>query len=154
MVKYLHEKAQQESCSSTGLQEGSNLDSFQEATQEWDRLLQLYRGTAANILGYQCAQEGDFKQAVEYWHKSVNGDYAKGHFNLGLCYEQGLGVAADTEKARSHYRVAARQGHAGAMYNLAVMLLREAGPGDREAALDLLDQAASQGVTQVMTKIM
>jgi len=43
-------------------------------------------------------------------------------FNLGVCYADGDGVAKDAEQAVSWYRRAAEAGHAGAQFNLGVVL--------------------------------
>ncbi|MGI6496156.1 MAG: tetratricopeptide repeat protein [Kiritimatiellia bacterium] len=39
---------------------------------------------------------------------------AEAQFNLGLCYDEGEGVAVDKAEAAKWYRKAADQGHAGA----------------------------------------
>ena len=39
-------------------------------------------------------------------------------FNLGIHFDQGLGVAQDFAQAAKWYRLAAQQGHAGAQFNL------------------------------------
>jgi len=46
----------------------------------------------------------------------------KACFFLGVCYERGIGVARDTDKAVEVYTIAADSGHADAQYNLAVLL--------------------------------
>ena len=42
-------------------------------------------------------------------------------YNLGVLYDQGLGVAADAAQALAWYRKAADAGHAGAQYTLGQM---------------------------------
>lgn len=41
--------------------------------------------------------------------------------NLGICYEDGLGVQADKDAALGCYQRAADHGHLGAMLNLAYL---------------------------------
>ena len=41
-------------------------------------------------------------------------------YNLGICYERGLGIEKDMSKAASLYKSAADHGHTGAQYNLGV----------------------------------
>ena len=41
-------------------------------------------------------------------------------YNLGICYERGLGIERDMPKAASLYMSAAEHGHTGAQYNLGV----------------------------------
>lgn len=45
---------------------------------------------------------------------------AEAQFNLGICYNSGLGVTKDYEEAVKWYRKAAEQGFADAQFNLAV----------------------------------
>lgn len=59
---------------------------------------------------------------------------------VGRCYELGWGVAVDAARAEQCYRVAAGQGLAEAMYNLATQLALRA---DHEAALDWFRRAAA-----------
>ena len=42
-------------------------------------------------------------------------------YNLGVRYENGLGVIQDYKNAATWYRLAAEQGHANAQYNLGAM---------------------------------
>ena len=41
-------------------------------------------------------------------------------YNLGICYERGLGVERDMSKAGIFYKSAAEHGHTGAQYNVGV----------------------------------
>ena len=56
---------------------------------------------------------------VDLRAKAEQGD-ASAQFNLGLAYEDGLGVAKDQVEAAKWYRKAAEQGHAKAQFNLGV----------------------------------
>ena len=48
--------------------------------------------------------------AIDCFEKSRNMMYAKASFNLGVCYEKGLGVRQDLEKAISYFNEAAERG--------------------------------------------
>ena len=41
-------------------------------------------------------------------------------FNLGVRYENGMGVIKDLKEAAKYYQLAAQQGHADAQYNLGI----------------------------------
>jgi len=56
--------------------------------------------------------------------------FAPGHFDLGSCYEQGLGVQRDLDQARYHYELAVEGGFGFAGYQLA-MLYHSGGLGGR-----------------------
>mmetsp|Transcript_17105 Transcript_17105/g.47737 ORF Transcript_17105/g.47737 Transcript_17105/m.47737 type:complete len:881 (+) Transcript_17105:198-2840(+) len=62
--------------------------------------------------------------------------------NLGICYEDGLGVEADQEAARGCYQAAADLGHLGALVNLAYL---QFDMGDIPAARMSFELAASRG---------
>lgn len=71
------------------------------------------------------------KRGVRSWRKhndagsipgstaAVCGIYAPAQDNLGVMYDKGAGVPADTEEARKWYRLAAEQGYGSAAANLA-----------------------------------
>lgn len=71
---------------------------------------------AQNLLGvvyYDQAYDGqgDFSDAVFWFQKAAEQDFAPSKYRLGWCYEYGQGVAKDKNKARSLYEQAAEQGH-------------------------------------------
>ena len=52
----------------------------------------------------------DYHKAVEYFTKAAElGDF-EAQYNLGVCYEEGLGVPKDLNKAINWYKPAAEQG--------------------------------------------
>lgn len=65
--------------------------------------------------------------------------------NLGICYENGAGVAKDPERAVEWYEKAAQLGHASAMCCLGFCYKDGVGvPKDEEKAAELFQQAAEQ----------
>ena len=90
---------------------------------------------------------GDYRRAREIWTElSDNGDPVA-QFNLGVLYDEGLGIPADPAKARSLWQRAATAGLTRAVHNLALLEIDQAsqGKGDLKAARALLEQAAEAG---------
>eukprot|EP00956_Cyclotella_meneghiniana_P035309 scaffold113655_cov23-Cyclotella_meneghiniana.AAC.1 len=70
---------------------------------------------------YEKGQYGlpvDQSKAFELLQHSSELGSAAGHFNLGISYDDGVGVEQDTKKAFHHYQIAAMMGHVGARHNL------------------------------------
>lgn len=94
------------------------------------------------------------EKAVEWYRKAAEQGLAKAQCNLGVCYENGEGVAKDQAIAVQWYRKAAEQGLALAQYNLG--LLYEKGDGvdkDITKAVDWYRKAAGQGHKDAVTRI-
>ncbi|XP_057367396.1 uncharacterized protein LOC130688429 [Daphnia carinata] len=94
------------------------------------------------------------REALNCFRESKKLGSIKGAYNLGLCYEQGIGTIIDKEKAVAHYEEAARNNHPAAQYNLGLLLYRRyltdesSKENDITRAYDLLRQAAQQGVEE------
>ncbi len=56
----------------------------------------------------------DFAEAVKWFRKAAEQNLADAQYNLGICYDQGRGVAKDDAEAVKLYREAANQGYAEA----------------------------------------
>jgi len=85
---------------------------------------------------------------ARYRTEAAAGD-AGAQDNLAVCYEQGLGLAADPAQAAFWYRKAAEQGFAPAQYHLGECLERGLGvPRDLTQAVDLYRRAAGNGISQ------
>lgn len=62
-------------------------------------------------LGNVYRAEGDLCEALSYWKKSAELGFAPSMFNIGMCYEIGLGGAhKSTRTASTYYEQAARKG--------------------------------------------
>ena len=59
-------------------------------------------------------------EAVKWFRKAAEQNYAEAQYILGVCYEQGEGVAKDQVEAVKWYRKAAEQNDAEAQYNLGI----------------------------------
>jgi len=67
-------------------------------------------GAAADLeAGVAAARAGDYRAALREWQPLAEQGIAEAQFNLGLLYENGLGVAADGAAAVRWYRRAAEQ---------------------------------------------
>lgn len=97
--------------------------------------------------GVQDLQQENFKSAVNHLKLATTHHHPAATFNLGLCYERGLGVDRDMKMAMQCYTVASSLGHAKAMYNLGVFYVRGWGglKRSRKAARECFDSAARLG---------
>ena len=64
----------------------------------------------------------DYAEAVKWYRKAAEQNYAVAQYNLGCCYDNGQGVAKDYAEAVKWYRKAAEQNDAEAQFNLGVAL--------------------------------
>ena len=71
--------------------------------------------------GFAAAQAGDYAAALQEWRPLAEQGSAKAQYNLGVMYDNGLGVPQDYIEAVNWYRKAAEQGDAEAQNNLAFM---------------------------------
>lgn len=71
-------------------------------------------------MGLESVLAEDYDGAVDHFTLSSNHNHAGGAFNLGLCYEQGVGVKRNMKTAKRLYELASELGHAKAFYNLGV----------------------------------
>jgi hypothetical protein len=58
--------------------------------------------------GTEAYSKGDFKTALAEWRPLAKQGDAEVQFNLGLMYEQGLGVPQDDKEAVKWYRLATK----------------------------------------------
>lgn len=101
-------------------------------------------------LGVKSLSVGDFQTAVSHLKLATSHHHAGATFNLGICFEQGLGVKQDMRLAMECYQAAAELGHAKAMYNLGVFYASGLGglSKSRKAARRCFVAAAQLGVTE------
>ncbi|MEW6690884.1 MAG: tetratricopeptide repeat protein [Pseudomonadota bacterium] len=96
--------------------------------------------------GVRAAQAGDYATALREWQPLAGGGHRDAQFNLGLLYENGLGVQRDAARAAQWYRRAAEQNDAVAAAYLAEMYAKGLGVGRDDAeALRWYRQAAERG---------
>ena len=70
--------------------------------------------------GITAAEAGDYAKALENFLVGAEQGDARARYNLGVMYDNGLGVELSHEKAAEYYRLAADQGHGGAQFNLGI----------------------------------
>jgi TPR repeat protein len=96
--------------------------------------------------GIAAARAGDYATALREWRPLAHGGHRDAQFNLGLLYENGLGVAADGGEAARWYRRAAEQDDRQAQAYLAEMYAKGLGiPRDDIEALRWYRRAAERG---------
>lgn len=88
-----------------------------------------------------------YKSAVDHLKLATTHHHPAATFNLGLCYERGLGVNKDLRMAMQCYSLASALGHPKAMYNLGVFYVRGIGGlrRSKKAARECFDSAARLG---------
>ena len=98
--------------------------------------------------GWSAEQNGDYTEAVKWYRKAADQGLARGQYNLGNMYRQGLGVSKDYSEAVKWYRKAVEQGHAMAQCNLGYMYKNGLGVSqDYSEAVKWYRKAAEQGNT-------
>ena len=69
----------------------------------------------------------DYVTALDKFKSAAAKNAPNAQYNLGLMYDNGLGVAQDYAEAMRWYKLAAAQGHADAQSNLGVMYAKGQG---------------------------
>lgn len=91
---------------------------YAKALRLWEPLAELgFPTVQVNIASMYLGQ--DPSTAAAWYLRAADQGYAAAQFNLGVMYEQGLGVPIDEGEASKWYRRAAEQGYYDAQYNLA-----------------------------------
>jgi len=75
---------------------------------------------AMRQMGANCAYEGDYSAAFEYWTKAAKLGDVEAHNQLSIMYLNGSGVDKDEQKGIYHLEVVAIGGHPEARYHLAM----------------------------------
>ncbi|GAB5354687.1 hypothetical protein AAMO2058_000140400 [Amorphochlora amoebiformis] len=97
------------------------------------------------VCGDMATEKGDHKGAVYWFEKAALAGSSDAHFNLGVCYENGIGVDIDEKKAMGHYLKAARMGDPDAMYNYARCLQDNGKDGTKEKDIGRQPGSAPKG---------
>ena len=78
----------------------------------------------------------------------------EGYYNLGVCYESGMGTAGDMAKSIQNYQKAAEMGLTQAMQKLASLYIAGAGvPHNPDLGMAWLEKAAGAGMPQAMNEL-
>ena len=96
--------------------------------------------------GFEATTRGDYQTAFKLWLPLAEQGNASVQFNLGVMYEDGLGVKQDDFEAVKWYRQAAEQGYEKAQFNLGNMYHYGRGVKQDDAeAVKWYRKAAEQG---------
>ncbi|CAH0677767.1 unnamed protein product [Spodoptera exigua] len=100
-----------------------------------------------NRLGLAAIESGHYQDGLSLLRSAAERNHAPAIYNLGLCYEKGLGVTANEKTAMELYKSAASLDHPEALYNLGIYYGQGRGglKADQETAIRLLRLAAVQG---------
>ena len=96
-----------------------------------------------------CKKKGvrkDGRKAFEYHKTSAKQGNMNAKFQLGYCYDEGIGTEINKVKAFELYKVAAEKGNNEALYNLS--FLYESGEGidkNEKKAFELIKKLAEKG---------
>lgn len=99
-------------------------------------------------LGMQNMRANEPEVAVSHLKLATTHRHPEATFNLGVCYELGVGVEKSTKNAMECYRAAASLGHKKAMYNLGVFYVHGRGglKKNRDAARACFEAADKMGL--------
>lgn len=133
------------------LAEGKKLEDdkqIDQAIEKYKQAADLGNAEAWNALGVVTMQGGDSKvpEAFGYFSKAADVGHPRGIYNLGLCYQDGVGTASDPSKAVGLFQKASDLGIPEAMAALAAAY--ETGTGttsDASKAIQWYQKAADAG---------
>lgn len=101
-------------------------------------------------LGMQNFRANEPEIAVSHLKLATTHRHPQATFNLGICYELGIGVEKNMKNAMECYRSAAGLGHKTAMYNLGIFYVHGRGglKKNQEAARACFEAADKMGLIQ------
>ena len=125
-------------------------EALKEATEEFANTHKFAMGEYELRYGLKALDEKRYKDAIKHFGTGAKLSSTASMFNLGLCYELGLGTLVDQAKAAKHYNDAAERGHADATYNLGVFHAQGRGGFsiDVDRARNYFTKAAKLGQSQ------
>ena len=99
--------------------------------------------------GYAAFARGDYTNALKLLKPLADQGNVGAQVQLGMMYEDGLGVSRDYAEALKLFRLAAEQGYFAAQYNLSAMYSKGTGVNrDPAEAAKWLKRSAEQGFGQ------
>ncbi|MFT3742318.1 MAG: tetratricopeptide repeat protein [Gammaproteobacteria bacterium] len=116
-----------------------------------------------NTIGGECAEGAvdaygfprvtkDEGKAFTKFKEAADQGYAKAQYNLGLCYQYGIGTEKDEKTAVKTYQLAAAQGHVYAQYQLGVCY--DEGRGveqNKKTAEEYYQQVVEAGIKEIQS---
>lgn len=119
----------------------------QQAADEID-LAEIVRKPAyGTYIGYAEFKMARYESARRIWEALDARDYGDATFNLGILYEDGLGVARDAARAMTYYRRGAQLGSQKAMFRAGLLYWLGAPgiPQNRDEGRRFFEMAAAAG---------
>jgi len=113
------------------------------------------QGDPQHLFDLATALEGsDPTRAAAIYEQAADAGHTEASVNLGVLYQDGIGVAQDHERAFALYFKAAKTGHARARNNLGLLYVRGHGVDQHyEKATVLFQAAADQGLPTAMRNL-
>lgn len=71
--------------------------------------------------GIDSYMNGEYESAFYFFQKAANQSYADAQYQLGLMYNQGVGVEKNVNQAKSFFELATKQNHAESAYQLGLL---------------------------------
>lgn len=106
-------------------------------------------------VGMMCLEKGGKEyeeKGVAFIRRAAESGNVVAQCQLGICYENGIGVVRNEKEAAELYRIAYRQGCDLALFYLGKCYLRGVGVKQDEAeGMKLINQAASYGVEEAQS---
>lgn len=125
------------------------IDPVDAAFASFENVVTECTAVTQNALGIKFSTLNLHEKAVSYFKSASSKGNVAAHFNLGLCYEQGIGTTKDISKAVKSYRFAATQGHLEASYNIGALYLEgKHFSGKNNEGLELIEEAATKGLVK------
>ncbi|KAG4075413.1 hypothetical protein HA402_015066 [Bradysia odoriphaga] len=120
------------------------LKTFDDAVQNLLHIL----GDIEFQLGVANIQSDRFDLAVSHFKLATSHSHASAAYNLGVCYEEGIGIEKNAKMALDCYILASSLGHKKALYNVGVYHARGLAdlPKNRKIARQYFKEAAKLGL--------
>lgn len=101
-------------------------------------------------LGVASVQSDRYDLAVSHFKLATSHSHASAAYNLGVCYEEGIGIKKNAKMALECYMLASSLGHAKASYNVGVFHAQGLAdlPKNRKAARQYFQEAAKMGLNE------
>ncbi|XP_046852397.1 putative beta-lactamase HcpC [Xenia sp. Carnegie-2017] len=102
-----------------------------------------------NALAIKLSNFKMHEMAFTFFERASKKGNIAAHFNLGLCYQQGLGTRKDISKAVSSYSIASSNGHLNATFNLALIYIEgKLYPLKKADGLEMMNNAGEGGLVK------
>ena len=105
-----------------------------------DRAAKLLR------IGEELMNKKEYTEGLSLWREAATMGNVDAQYNLGVCYNNGIGVEADNSEAARWWTMAAEQGDITSQYNVGMLYRQGVGvEQDYARSMEWLAKAAKQG---------